>query len=252
MHEAKPILIFFGAVLAAVSLGSRELASEYIQNLPRQYFSAVTIEIKPSAFNRETGIPVSATSSARIDPGFLAAELQMITKLEILDPVVERLDLVKKLSPPGMTMPRQWVTEVLKRSIVVQEKRNTNLIEIGTYHTDSQLAADIANTIAITYRDKRIEDMRKEMDLMLAGMKDESIVRRTREDIARFDAGTSTLPVKIWERAVSAQNPARPDAVRMLRWSKIFCGTLGVIGVLLILIGVFVPSRMFWRAEDQK
>ena len=153
-------------------------AGVYVFFLPRQYFSQVTVEIKPDTFNRGTDVN-SAAASGRTDPQFLATQFQVIKKSEILNPVIEKLDLVKKLSPPGMTMPMQWVTEVLSRSVVVAEQRNTTLVEIGVYNTDKQLAADIANTIAITYRDKRIEELRKNMDQTLAEMKDEL---KTKED----------------------------------------------------------------------
>jgi capsular exopolysaccharide synthesis family protein len=148
-------------------------AGVYVFFLPRQYYSQVTVEIKPDTVNRGTDINGAAAASGRTDPQFLTTQLQVMKKSEILNPVIEKLDLVKKLSPPGQTMPLQYITESLSRSIVVQEQRNTTLVEIGVYHTDKQLAADIANTIAITYRDKRIEESRKNMDQTLAEMKDE-------------------------------------------------------------------------------
>lgn len=103
----------------------------------------------------------------------------MLKKAEILNPVIEKLNLVKELSPPGQTMPLQWVTEILSRSMVVQEQRNTTLVDIGVYHTKPELAAVIANTIAVTYRDKRIEELRKNTDQTLKEMKDEL---KTKED----------------------------------------------------------------------
>ncbi len=147
-------------------------AGVYVFFLPRQYYSQVTVEIKPDAMNKGTTLNEGG-ASGRTDQQFLATQLQVLKKAEILNPVIEKLDLVKKLSPPGMTMPMQWVTESLARSIVVAEQRNTTLVEIGVYHTDKQLAADIANTVAITYRDKRIEGLHKNMDQTLSEMKDE-------------------------------------------------------------------------------
>ncbi|MEO6785756.1 MAG: polysaccharide biosynthesis tyrosine autokinase [Chthoniobacteraceae bacterium] len=152
-------------------------AGVYVFFLPRQYYSQVTVEIKPDVINIGTD-PQSRSVSGRTDPQFLETQFKVIKTSEILNPVIEKLDLVKKLSPPGMTMPMQWVTEVLVRSMVVQEQRNTTLVEIGVYNTDKQLAADIANTIAIEYRDARIKDLRKNMDQMLTEMKDELKAKR--------------------------------------------------------------------------
>ena len=185
-HKAKPILIVVGAILIAMFPLSRWIASEYLRNAPRVYFSAVTIEIKPDTFSK--GDP---PDSGRIDPQFLATQFQVIKKSEILNPVIEKLDLVKKLSPPGMTMPMQWVTEVLSRSIVVQEQRNTTLIEIGVYHPDKRLAADIANTVVITYCDKRIEELRRNNDQILTEMRDEISARE--EKMATLSSEASRI-----------------------------------------------------------
>ena len=152
-------------------------AGFYVFFLPRQYYSQVTVEIKPD-MSKVSQLDQNM-SSGRIDPQFVATQIQVLKKSEILNPVIEKLDLVKKLSPPGMTMPMHWVTEVLGRSMVVSEQRNTTLVEIGVYHTEKQLAADIANTIAVEYRDQRILELRRNMDQTLAEMKDEL---KTKED----------------------------------------------------------------------
>ena len=153
-------------------------AEVYVYFLPRQFYSQVTVEIKPDVFDRLNEVGTQ-TSSGRIDPQFVATQIQVLKKAEILNPVIEKLNLVKELSPPGQTMPLQWVTETLSRSMVVQEQRNTTLVDIGVYHTKPEVAAVIANTIAVTYRDKRIEELRKNTDQTLKEMKDEL---KTKED----------------------------------------------------------------------
>ena len=152
-------------------------AGVYVFFLPRQYYSKVTVEIKPESNNR-MDLNGPSNSMGRTDPQFLATQFQLLKKAEILHPVIEKLDLMKKLSPPGATMPRQWVTESLARSMVVQEQRNTTLVEIGVFHTDKDLAALIANTVATIYRDKRIEELTKNVDQTLAEMKDELQAKR--------------------------------------------------------------------------
>ncbi len=157
-------------------------AGVYVFFLPRQYYSQVTVEIKPD-INKGNN-PSDNTNSGRVDPQFVSTQIQVLKKSEILNPVIEKLDLIKKLSPPGMTMPLHWVTETLGRSMNVSEQRNTTLVDIGVYHTDKQLAADIANTVAVTYRDKRIEELRKNTDQTLDEMKDE--LKTKEEDLLRL------------------------------------------------------------------
>ena len=155
-------------------------AEVYVYFIPREYYSQVTIEIKPD-INKISSLNENVTGG-RTDPQFLFTQIQVLKKAEILNPVIEKLGLVKELSPQGMTMPLQWVTETLGRSMIVQEQRNTTLVDIGIYHIKPQLAADIANTVAITYRDKRIEELRKNTDQTLAEMKDEL---KTKEDVVK-------------------------------------------------------------------
>ena len=52
------------------------------------------------------------------------------------------------------------------------------MVEIGVYHTDKNLAADIANTVTNEYRDKRIAELRTNVDQTLAEMKDELQTKR--------------------------------------------------------------------------
>ena len=158
-------------------------AEVYVYFLPRQFYSQVTVEIKPDVFDRVSDVG-SQTSSGRIDPQFVSTQIQVLRKAEILNPVIEKLNLVKELSPAGQTMPLQWVTETLAHSMIVQEQRNTTLVDIGVYHTKPQLAADIANTIAVTYRDKRIEELRKNTDQTLNEMKDE--LKAKEDEMARL------------------------------------------------------------------
>lgn len=324
--KAKPILIIVGAILTLMFPLSRWIASVYLRNAPSTYFSVVTIENKLDI----PDLAHSADSSGRIEPQIFTTRFLVVKKAEILIPVVEKLDLVKKFSPPGTTMPIQWVIEELARRIVVQEQRNTTLVEIGVYHADKQLAADIANAIAITYCDARNGELRKELDLTVAEMDDELKTRR--EEVARLsrdaatirmedgivdpdpdgsnailaftterdehgsrrklridektrvsryvekksnylmtrllvDAMTTQLVVairqrndayrrdygsqvraKVWQRAEPAQTPARPDAVAILRLANTIGGSLGVIGVVLILLGLRIPSRLVSRA----
>lgn len=208
-HKAKPVLIVVGAILIALFLISSWIAWA---NAPRQYFSAVTVEIKPDTLNRDTDASGSAIVSGRTDPQFLAVQILVIKSTEILNRVVEKLDLVKKLSPPGKTMPMRWFTEALARSIVVQEQRNTNMIEIGVYHADNQLAADIANTITITYRDKRVEELRKILDEPLAEMKAE--LKTKRDELGQLFEEASKLRQ---EDNIVDPDPESPTAVLSIK-----------------------------------
>ncbi len=161
----------------------------YVAFLPKEYYSRVTMEIKPD--NNKGLDPINMGGMNRADPTFISTQFNILKKTEILYPVIEKLDLVSKFSPAGMRMSPSWVARVLERSMNVQEQRNTTLIEVGVYNTDAKLAAVIANTIATTYRDKRIDDLKRNVDLTLAEMRDE--LDHKRNEVKKLFAESATI-----------------------------------------------------------
>lgn len=139
--------------------------------LPKQYLSKVTMEVK-----QDNSGPVQIMGGGMqrtYDPQFVATQFQILQKTEILYPVIDRLELVKEFSPPGQKLPLQQVYFRLKGSMQLQEVRNTGLIEIGVFDTDAQRAANIANTIAVVYQEKRRIDLQKNVDRGLEQVQDE-------------------------------------------------------------------------------
>ena len=125
--------------------------------LPKEYFSKVTMEVKRD--NSSPITPLGGGMQSGYDPQFVATQFQILQKTEILYPVIETLDLVKEFSPQGQRLPLQQVYLRLRKSMYLQEVRNTSMIEIGIFDTDAQRAANIANTIAVVYRDRRSSEL---------------------------------------------------------------------------------------------
>jgi polysaccharide biosynthesis transport protein len=165
--------------------------SVYVFFLPKKYLSKVTLEIKPDT-NRAVD-PLGQTSSSMrgYDPQFITTQFQVLQKNEILYKVIDRLELVKKLSPAGVTWPKIAVANVLVGDMEMQEKRNTSLIEIGVYNTDRQLAADIANTIASVYQESRIEEQSSSVKTGLAEIKAE--LEDQKKHVAKLNEECSVL-----------------------------------------------------------
>jgi succinoglycan biosynthesis transport protein ExoP len=157
-------------------------AGVYVVFLPKEFYSKVTLDIKPD--NNRGVDPLSFVGSGRADPQFISTQFQILRKSSVLEPVIEKLDLVKKLSPPGQQMPLSWVTRMLDRSMTVQEQRNTTLIEVGVYNVDRELAATIANTIATEYRDMRQAESSKNVETTLTEMRDE--LANKRREVAKY------------------------------------------------------------------
>jgi len=166
------LLVFF---LVMVTVGVT------IKFLPREYLSTVTMEVKqdnasPMRLNGEMG-------QRGYDPQFVATQFQILKKTEILYPVIEQLKLIDEFSAPGQRMSLQQVYSKLRSSLNLTEVRNTSLIDIGVYDTDAQRAANIANTIAVVYKEKRREDLQKNMDSGLEQLQDQ--VEKQRKTVER-------------------------------------------------------------------
>jgi len=107
---------------------------------PRRYFSRVMMEVRSDKAQDMS-----------------AAEVQIVSTGEILYPVIEQLGLYNVFSQTGLPLSRSEIYTRLRRSLEIRPVRNTSLIEIGVYSASPQLAANVANTIALVYRTKRIE-----------------------------------------------------------------------------------------------
>ena len=84
----------------------------------------------------------------------------------------------------------------------LQEAKNTGLIEIGVYHTDPQLAANIANTIAGVYQEARQTEIAKGVNSGLAQLEEE--VNKQRKVVAE----NSKIAARIRaEKGINDQDP---------------------------------------------
>ncbi len=139
--------------------------------LPREYYSKVTLEVKP---DKAGAIDVFGSSSrAGLDPFFVSTQFQILQKTEILHEVIKSQNLVQAWKIEGTPLPLSDNVFKLRKMMDLREVRNTGLIDIGIYSTNAQEAADIANSIADVYREKRLSDLQKNIDRGLAQLREE-------------------------------------------------------------------------------
>ncbi|MDB6154875.1 MAG: ywqD 2 [Chthoniobacteraceae bacterium] len=156
--------------------------------MPREYYSKVTVEVKP---DRSGAIDVFSNSSrAATDPTFVSTQFNNLQKTEILYPVISALKLTEKWAVDGRPLTPQIAKEKLLRMMSLKEVRNTALIEIGIYSTDKEEAADIANMIAVIYRDSRLKEVQVSAERGLALVKEgiESQSKRVVESAGEMNA----------------------------------------------------------------
>ena len=148
--------------------------------LPRQYLSKVTMEVKP---DNSGPITVFTQGAQRgVDPQFVSTQFNVLQKTEILYQVIDNLKLGEAWSTEGRQLPPQSIYGKLVSMLVLREVRNTGLIEVGVYSTDAQEAANIANTIAVVYQQKRLTDLQKNLNKGLEQLKDEVEKQRKRAE----------------------------------------------------------------------
>jgi len=139
--------------------------------LPKEYFSKITLEVKPddTAFHVFEGNNYNAASDPRLAP----TQLKILTETSILYPVINQLNLTTKWANGGPPLQLKQAFGILSGMLVLNPIRQTDLIEVGVWSKDPQEAADIANCIAVVYQDRRKTDQDKLINTGLTRLKDE-------------------------------------------------------------------------------
>ncbi|HZJ17880.1 MAG TPA: hypothetical protein VFD27_22695 [Chthoniobacteraceae bacterium] len=117
-----------------------------------------------------------------LDPMFTSTQFQVLRKTEILYPVIENLKLVDAWSTAARPMTVRSAYIKLLGMLEFREIQKPELIEIGVYSKAAQEAANIANTIAVVYQQKRLSDLQKNIPNALEQLKDEVERQRKRMD----------------------------------------------------------------------
>jgi len=98
------------------------------------------------------------------DPYYYQTQYEIIQGKSVLEEVISDLDLQNKLSPrDGEKLPLEKALKNLRENIVVQQYRNTNILEVVVYNKNRFLAADIANKIAEVYHNQRLSVRKREV-----------------------------------------------------------------------------------------
>lgn len=160
------IILTFLVVVITVSILTYFMA--------RQYASTVTLEVR----EQDKEVHIFQNEAGHVDPRFLTTQFQIIQQKEVLYPVIASLNLVQKWQSDYHTRTPDDAYHVLKSKMNIQEVRNTELIQITIYDTDAAEAADLANTIALEYQKKRIQEEDGYVSRSLAQLENEITQQR--------------------------------------------------------------------------
>jgi len=174
---------------------------------PRQYQSSVTMQVKEDNNNMQI---FNGQSGPRSDPRFSTTQFQIIQRKEILYPVVDSMKLLQKWDLRS----RDVAYQRLRSMLTVAEVRNTDLIQISVLDQDRQEAADLANTIALEYQKKRIDEQQSWVARSLVQLEDEVQKQRRKVEELRDEMTKIRVDGKIYDlNPESVEDPRQAEEV---------------------------------------
>jgi len=168
---------------------------------PRQYQSSVTMQVKEDNNNMHI---FGAEGGRGVDPRFATTQFQILQRKEILYPVIDTMKLLQKWDLRS----RDVAFMRLRGMMSVSEIRGTDLIQISIMDKDRQESADLANTIALEYQKKRIDEQQGWVARSLVQLEDEVNKQRTKTEALRDAMTKMRVEAKI--------NDLNPESVEDL------------------------------------
>jgi capsular exopolysaccharide synthesis family protein len=142
-----------------------------------QFSSTAQIKIEPDMVSDVSTFNGGPGTYAPYDAYFMETESKVIMGDVVLNRVVDALNLNtvwgKKYSPDGQPLKTSDSMEYLRRFVGLDVDRNTKLIDISVMNEDKQLASDIANSVAQSYKDYRSEQHEDRMTNGIAKLEED-------------------------------------------------------------------------------
>jgi uncharacterized protein involved in exopolysaccharide biosynthesis len=117
---------------------------------PPTYCAATIVQLTPSADAARSPDRWVTSPEYRL---FAAAQLRIICSAEVLVPTIKQLGLRERWSNGSELLTMEAASNRLLRAMRLRALRNTNTVEINVFDVDPVRAADIANALAVQYRD---------------------------------------------------------------------------------------------------
>lgn len=169
--------VILGTILIAFAPLIILAGTVYTLMLPNIYRSSVRITVSEDA--PEINPFAEQGEIHPYNPYFLRTQFEVIQSKPILYEVVKRLNLQQEWGRNGERLPREVAYKILRNSILVFQQRDTSLLVISVKRDNPDEAAEIANELAETYRDSRLDsamkDAREKIALIGESMKEQLV-----------------------------------------------------------------------------
>ncbi len=152
------------AIIITVFLITAIIATAVTFILPESYSSTARIKVENDGNDSGGGIAMP-TSMLPYDPYFIQTTFEIMQSQLVLSNVISKLDLNEKWGKKyfnGEKLKTSETMEILKQHMSLAPVRNTKLISITVYSDNANEAALLANTIAESYKQYRL-NTRKEI-----------------------------------------------------------------------------------------
>jgi polysaccharide biosynthesis transport protein len=193
--------------------------------LPKQYASTVGIEVQKDQSEVTVAGP-GVQMQQGWDPYWLTTQFRIITAWSILSPVITNLNLTHTL--PAQVQDSDWSLDqtykFLNRKVSVNQTRGTSLIEISVRNPNPEMAATIANKIADTYKDYRLNSYSESKTNALNKLNQELVMRRETlsNDLANLDLKRQQLKITEFDDISPQYNATiNSETIRVLESRRI-------------------------------
>jgi len=192
---------------------------------PRTYASTVRMKIERDAPDVE--LLGNRQYGGGYDPYWMQTEFETIQSKSILYQVITNLNLNKKWAEKfgeENDLRTDNTYQFLKRSVDVQQARNTSLIEISAYSDDPQEAAVIANEIADVYKksrtNARLQASARGIETLEKEWKEQDELVRAQQ--AKVDKMKNDFGISDWEAQNGySMSTVEPETLRKLEGLRI-------------------------------
>ena len=176
-------------VILAVALLTIVSGTAYTLMMPKKYTALTQIQVREDAMDVD---PFYQRDINRLgyNPFFLMTQEKILKSKPVLTTVIRNLNLQKvwgaQLNEDKSAITPELALQILQRSIRVEQDRDTMLMNISATSEDPKQAAAIANEIANVYRERRLQDKRREIQHAIDAMSNE--VRKQQERVEEAEA----------------------------------------------------------------
>ena len=176
-------------VILAVALLTIVTGTAYTLMMPKKFSATIQLEVREDAMDVD---PFYSREASRLgyNPFFLMTQEKIMRSRPVLTEVIRNLNLQRvwgaDLNEDKSPIAPDLALQILQRSMRVEQDRDTTLMNVTVTSEDAKRSAEIANEIANVYRDRRLNEKRREIQRAIDAMSNQ--VRMQQERVEEAEA----------------------------------------------------------------